>query len=44
MLRGMVDRLSQRLESSEQTSAEAIEDIDTALETLNERLEAAERG
>lgn len=44
LLRGMVDRLSQRLESSEMSSAEALEDIDTTLETLNERLEAAEKG
>lgn len=44
LLRGMVDRLSQRLESSETSSAEALEDIDTTLETLNERLEAAEKG
>ncbi|MEN0652749.1 MULTISPECIES: peptidoglycan-binding protein [Hyphobacterium] len=44
LLRGMVDRLSQRLESTEQSSAEALEDIDTTLETLNDRLDAAEKG
>ena len=43
-LRSMVDRLSHRVETTEQTAVEALEDIETSLETLNERLDAAEKG